>query len=206
MKFDFPGLDWRESHDLLTRAVSPRPVALVSTVGEDGVYNLAPFAQYGLISIKPAIVYIGISNRLGKRQKKDTLINIEFSGDFVVNAVNEALVKPMHISAKYFPIGVDEFKEAGLTAVKSDLFKAPRVAESPVSMECKVRQIIEFGEFPDSCNVVLGEVLRLHVRDDLLVNNAIKTTRLKAVAFSGDVYYRTTDTFELKRHDAPGAD
>ena len=206
MKFDFPDLDWRESHDLLTRAVSPRPVALVSTVGEDGVYNLAPFAQYGIASIKPAIVFIGIANRIHTRQKKDTLINIEFSRDFVINAVDESLVKPMHKSAKYFPIDVDEFEEAGLTALKSDLVKAPRVAESPISLECKVSQIIEFGEFPDSSSVVMGQVLRLHVRDDLLVNKAIKTPRIKAIAFSGDVYYRTTDTFRLRRHSAPGKD
>ena len=205
MKLDLADLDWRESYSLMTYIVVPRPIALVSTVGEDGVYNLAPFAFYGVMSVKPAIVFVGIGTKRRKRQKKDTLKNIEFSKDFVINAVNEALAEPMNQSSADYPSDVDEFKEVGLTAVKSDMVKAPRVAESPISMECKLRQILEFGEFPDSNNVVLGEVLRFHVSDDLWVNGQIEVSKLKAIArLGGESYCRTTDIFEMKRPYTPG--
>ena len=205
MKLDLADLDWRELYSLITYIVVPRPIALVSTVGEDGIYNVAPFAFYGVMSIKPAIVFVGIGSKRRKRQKKDTLKNIEFSKDFVINAVNEALAEPMNQSSADYPSDVDEFKEVGLTAVKSDMVKAPRVAESPISMECKLRQILEFGEFPESNNVVLGDVLRVHVRDDLWVDNQIQISRLKAIArLAGDLYCRTTDIFEMKRPYTPG--
>ncbi len=200
MKFDLADLNWIDLHELMVGAIVPRSIALVSTVGEDGVFNLAPFSRWGLMCLKPAIVYVSVGAKKRARQRKDTIKNIEFTRDFVINVVDEALAEPMNQSSANYPSDVDEFKEVGLTAVKSDLVKAPRVEESPITMECRVMTILNFGEFPESSDVAIGEMLRVHVRDDLWVNNEIDMSKLKAIArLGGELYCRTTDIFEMKR-------
>lgn len=200
MKFNLAEMDWKELHDLLSGAMVPRPIALVSTIGEDGVFNLAPFSRWGLLSVKPAIVYVAVGAKIRAKQKKDTIKNIEFSKDFVINVVDEALAEPMNQSSADYPSEVDEFKEVGLKAMESDLVKAPGVAESPINMECRLRQIMQFGEFPESTDVAIGEILRIHVRDYLWVNNAIQMSKLKAIGkLGGELYCRTTDIFDMKR-------
>jgi flavin reductase (DIM6/NTAB) family NADH-FMN oxidoreductase RutF len=199
MKIDPSQLDWMDAHELLVGAVLPRPIAFVSTIGEDGVNNVAPFSFCVPISVQPA--YIGFSiSRYREGRKKDTLVNIEFSKDFVINIVTEELVDAMNQASKDYPSDVDEFKEAGLTPVKSDLVRSPRVAESPVNMECRLVKILEFGEAPRITNFVIGEILRVHAKDDLLIDQTIKADRLKAVGRLGEeLYCRTTDMFEKKR-------
>lgn len=199
MKIDPSSLDWKEAHELLVGAVLPRPIAFISTVGEDGINNVAPFSFFTSISVKPA--YIGFSiGRYREGRKKDTLVNIEFSKDFVINVVTEEIVDAMNQASKDYPSNVDEFKEVGLTPVKGDLVKSPMVAESPVNMECRLVKILEFGETPRINHFVIGEVLRVHVRDDIWVNNIIKADRLKAIGRLGEeLYCRTTDMFEKKR-------
>ena len=200
MKFDIADLDWKECHELMAGAVVPRPIALISTVGENGVFNVAPYSFFGVASVKPAIVFFGVGMKVRARQKKDTIKNIEFSKDFVINAVDEALAEPMNQSSADYPSDVSEFDEVGLTAVKSDLVKSPRVMKSPVSLECRMKQIQTYGEFPHSTDVVIGEVLRVHVRDDLWVNGAIQMSGLKTIArLGGELFCRTTDMFEMKR-------
>lgn len=199
MKIDLSQLDWMEAHELLVGAVLPRPIAFVSTIGADGVNNAAPFSFFSSISVKPACVGFSIG-RYRDGRKKDTLVNIEFSKDFVINIVTEELVDAMNQASKDYPSDVDEFKEVGLTAVKSDLVRSPRVAESPINMECQLVKILEFGEAPRINCFVIGEVLRVHVKDDLCIGNRIKADRLKAVGRLGEeLYCRTTDIFEKKR-------
>ncbi len=200
MKIDPSQLDWKEAHELLVGAVLPRPIAFVSTIGEDGINNVAPFSFFTSISVKPA--YVGFSiGRYREGRKKDTLVNIEFSKDFVINVVTEELVDAMNQASKDYPSNVDEFKEIGITPVKGDLVKSPIVAESPVNMECRLVKTLEFGEPPRINNFVIGEVLRVHVRDDILIDNIIiKADRLKAVGRLGEeLYCRTTNMFEKKR-------
>lgn len=199
MKIDPSQLDWMDAHELLVGAVLPRPIAFVSTIGENGVNNVAPFSFCVPISVQPA--YIGFSiSRYREGRKKDTLVNIEFSKDFVINIVTEELVDAMNQASNDYPSDVDEFKEAGLTPVKSDLIRSPRVAESPVNMECRLVKILEFGETPRITSFVIGEILRVHVKDDLWIDNKIKADRLKAVGRLGEeLYCRTTDMFEKKR-------
>jgi flavin reductase (DIM6/NTAB) family NADH-FMN oxidoreductase RutF len=200
MKWDIADLDWKEAHELMAGTVIPRPIALISTVGENGVFNVAPYSFFGVASVKPAIVFVGIGAKVRVKQKKDTLKNIEFAKDFVINIVDEALAEPMNQTSADYPSDVSEFKEVGLTPVKSDLVKAPRVKESPIHMECQLRQIMEFGEFPYSTDVVIGEVLRVHVRDDLWMNGAVQMSGVKAIArLGGELFCRTADIFELKR-------
>ena len=203
MKFDLTNLNWRESHNLLADAVVPRPIAWISTVDENGIFNLAPFSFYAAVSVKPALLGVEIgTNRYG--QKKDTLVNIECSKEFVVNLVTEGLAEAMNVTGTPYPSDVDEFKEVGLTPVKADLVKAPMVAESPINMECRLLQILEFGEAPQKAHLVIGEVLRMHVKDELYVDGVIRMDKLKVIARLGgepDLYCRTTDTFKMKRPD-----
>jgi len=194
-------LNKKDSHELLMSAILPRPIAFVSTVGEDGVFNVAPFSCFAPIGMKPALVCLQISwKRDG--QKKDTLRNIEFTKDFVVNVVDESMAEAMNQASADYPSDVDEFKEVGLTAVKSDLVKAPRVAESPINMECKLLQILQFGEISTGSNVVIGEVVLVHVKDELWADDQIDISKWKPIGrLGGQLYCRMTDRFEMKRPD-----
>ena len=199
MKFIPADLNRKDSHDLMMATILPRPIAFVSTVGEDGVFNLAPFSCFAPVGMKPALVCLQIGNKRDG-QEKDTLRNIEFSKDFVVNVVDESLAEAMNQSSADYPSDVDEFKEVGLTAVKSEVVKAPRVAESPIHMECRLVQILKYGEAPAIANVVIGEVVLVQVRDELLAGDQIDFSKLKSIGRLGrDLYCRTTDIFELKR-------
>jgi len=201
MKIYPANLDHRSSHQLQASTVVPRPIAFVSTISEDGTFNLAPFSTFAGISVEPPIVCFSVVWRRDG-QKKDTLKNIEFSRDFVINVVNETLAQAMNQTSASYRSSVDEFKEVGLTPVKSDIVKAPRVAESPVNMECKLRQILEFGKSPGGSNLIIGEVVLVHLGDELVIDGQIQMSRLKAIGrLGGDSYCRTTETFEMKRPD-----
>ena len=199
MKINLMDMCQRDLHHILTGAIVPRPIAWVSTIGADGILNLAPFSSYCVVSLQPAMVgFCVVPTRDG--HKKDTLRNIESAKDFVINVVDESLAQAMNQTSAEYPSDVDEFKEVGLTPTKSDIVKSPMVAESPVNMECKLVQIMEFGEVPTGSNVVIGEVVLVHVKDDLWVDDHIDPSRLRAVGrMGGDSYCRTTDIFEMKR-------
>jgi flavin reductase (DIM6/NTAB) family NADH-FMN oxidoreductase RutF len=191
-------LDKRDSHELFMSAIVPRPIAFVSTVGEDGIFNLAPFSCYTSLCLKPALVGLQFGwKRSG--EKKDTLRNIEFFKDFVVNVVDETMAQAMNQASANYPSNVDEFKEVGLTPLKSDLVKAPRVAESPVNMECKLMQIMEFGNAPTGSRFVIGEVVLIHIKDELWHNDHIKISKFKAIGRLGEeLYCGIKDIFEMK--------
>ena len=203
MKIDLMDMRQRDLHHILTGAIVPRPIAWVSTIGADGIFNLAPFSAYCSVSMKPAMVGFSVApTRDGK--KKDTHRNIEATKEFVINIVTEALAQPMNITSTPYPPEVDEFKEAGLTPVKADLVKAPMVAESPINLECRLCQILEFGEAPRMSSFIIGEVLRIHVKDELYVDGAIQMSKLKAIGRLGggigsDMYCRTSDSFVMGR-------
>ena len=200
MKIDPASLDERRAHFLLSGIVVPRPIAFISTIGEDGVFNLAPFSAFGLLCSKPLLFSIGMArSRHGK--KKDSLVNIEFSRDFVINVVSETLAEAMNQCAFNYPSDVDEFKEVGLSPVQADLVKSPMVGESPVNIECRLVQILEFGDAPRLTNVVIGEGIRVHVKDEFYIDDEINQNRLMAIGRMGrtDLYCRTRDIFEMKR-------
>ncbi len=199
MKICPKDLEWKDAYRLLMSTVVPRPIALVSTIGENGIFNLAPFSGFGSMSIRPYLIHVNIG-RQRDGQKKDTLVNIEFSKDFVINVVNEALAEAMNQSSAEYPSDVDEFKEAGLTPVKADIVKPPMVAESPVNMECQLVQILEFGESPKQNSVIIGEVVQVHIKDELYVNGQVQMSALNALGrLGGNLYCRTTDIFEMER-------
>jgi len=201
VKVDPANLDKRELHELFMSAIVPRPIAFVSTVGEDGVFNLAPFSCFTSLCLKPALVGLQFGWKRNGGEK-DTLRNIEFSKDFVLNVVDETMAQAMNQTSANYPSDVDEFKEVGLTPVKSDLIKAPRVAESPVHMECKLVQILEFGKAPSGSRFVIGEVVLVHIKDELWLNDHIKISEFKSIGRLGEeLYCRITDVFEMKAPD-----
>lgn len=202
MKIDFDNLGRHECHEILVGIIAPRPIAWVSTVGRDGTFNLAPFSFFGGICVKPPILYISIGSPPG--EKKDTLRNIEDTRDFVVNVVDESLAEKMNQTSAKYPADVSEFTEVGLTPLPADRVRSPRVAESPISMECKLERILEFGDSQNVNRMVIGEIVRAHVRDDILRDGYVDASRLKAIARLGaDYYCRTGDLFEMKRPTYP---
>ena len=203
MKIDPNELDSKKAHDILTDIITPRPIAFVSTIDKDGVYNLAPYSYFTPLCNVPMIVGFSLG-RKGKGEKKDTLVNVEYSKEFVINIVTETLANPMVKTAKAFPIQIDEFKEVGLTPIKADLVKPPMVAESPINMECRLMQILEFGVDPKKNNFIIGEVIRVHIKDEFVVEDQIQAPKLKVIGRlgrEGRSYCRTTDIFEIQRPD-----
>jgi len=183
-------------YKLLLRTVQPRPIAWVSTVSADGVLNLAPFSFFTAVTSKPPTICFSPA-RLPDGSKKNTLANIEATGEFVVSVVPEDLVEKMNDTAIDFPAEVDEFESAGLTPVPSDLVSPPRVGESPVNMEGKLVQVVPVGE--DGA-LVIGEVVRFHVSENVLRDGKIDSGLLKLVGrMGGFEYTRTGDRFILPR-------
>jgi flavin reductase (DIM6/NTAB) family NADH-FMN oxidoreductase RutF len=181
---------------LLIGCVVPRPIAWVSSVSETGVFNLAPFSFFMGVCHDPPTIAFSSGRRRG--EKKDTIRNIEYSQDFVVNVVDDALAEQMNLSSGEYPPEVDEFALTGLTPAQSIKVQAPRLAEAPINMECRVAQIIPVGRGPHS--LVLGEVVYFHVRDDLYQDGRIDLYGLRPVGrLDGNLYAHVHDIFEMRR-------
>ena len=205
MKINPKDLNRHEAHDRLTEMVLPRPIAFVSTIGRDGVFNLAPYSYFSPLCNLPMIVGFSIG-RKKDGQKKDTLVNIEQQKEFVIAAVSEAIARPMVKTAAAYAIDVDEFEKAGLTPASADRVAPPLVAESPINLECRLLQILEFGERPHKNSFVIGEVVLVHVEDEFFTGNQIDASKLKLIGRlggKGKAYCRTTDIFNIKREAPP---
>ncbi len=197
MKIETANLDAGGARDLVGGSIVPLSVALISTIGEDGVYNAAPFTLVVPVCWKPPIICVSFGLRQG--QKKDTLRNIEFSQDFVVNIMDETLIKPTIQTSANYPSDVDEIKEVGLTAIAADKVKSPRVAEAQVSLECRLVRSLELGEGQNLRGIIFGEVVLAHVKDELLVAGKLDPSKFGAVGRIGDgIYCRTNDIFEVR--------
>ncbi|MBZ5608356.1 MAG: flavin reductase family protein [Acidobacteriia bacterium] len=191
---------YQDIYKLLIGSIVPRPIALVSTISSDGIRNLAPFSFFTGISSKPTLICFCPGPRAAGEQRKDTLRNIHTTREFVVNIVSEEIAAKMNLTSGEYPPEVDEFEVAGFTAIPSDLVKPPRVAESHVNMECKLYLTIEFSELPGGGNLVLGEVIRIHVDDRIVDNFKIDPDKLRAVGrMGGNSYTRTGDRFDMIR-------
>lgn len=198
MELDPQTLKSESTYKLLIGCVVPRPIAWVSTVGADGVNNLAPFSFFmGVCGDPPTIAF---SSGPRAQDRKDTVRNAEHTGDFVVNIVDDDRAEAMNMSSGEYPASVDEFALTGLTAAPGVKVRAPRVAEAPVSLECRVAGIIPVGRGPHS--LVLGEIVYFHVRDDVYdaATGRIDVARLKPVGrLAGHQYSYIHDIFEMKR-------
>jgi flavin reductase (DIM6/NTAB) family NADH-FMN oxidoreductase RutF len=201
MKIEAAKTGRMELHDLLGTAMGPLPVAFISTVGPDGTYNAAPYSFGAPVCSKPAILCVSIGLRAG--QRKDTIRNIEYARDFVVNCVDESLIKQAVQASADYPYGVDEIKATGLTAIKGEMVKSPRVSEAKVSMECKLVQklelIEEYKEGPGLRAIIFGEVVLAHIKDEVWVDGKIDPRRLKVIGRVGaNLYSKPGEIFELK--------
>ena len=185
-----------QSYKLMTAVIVPRPIAWITTVGKAGTYNAAPYSFFTGIATDPPIIGFSIGLRNGR--KKDTLKNIEYSRDFVVNVVSESLKEGMNLSAVDFPEEVDEIEKANLTALRSEKVKSPRIAESPVNMECKLLKIMILGKSRD--RFIIGEIVFYHVTRDIIFDHKIDFSKMKALGrLAGAAYCRTTDLIDLPR-------
>ena len=175
-------------------AIIPRPIAFVSTSDASGHFNVAPFSYFAPLSSNPPLLGISINARGGG--PKDTLANARATGDFVVNIVTEAILKPMVRTSGEWPADVDEFQLAGLTPLASQRVRAPRVAESPVQFECRVEREVPLG----SGTFLIGEIVLVHAADALLVDGLVDPALLLAVGrLGGDGYVVVRDVVRESR-------
>jgi len=187
---------------VLTGVVVPRPIAFVSTISADGFINVAPYSFFNVMAYNPATVVFSSSRHTGggRGKRKDTLANIEETGEFVVNIVVDDIAEAMNLTAAEYPAEANEFEIAGLTPAPSDLIAPPRVAESPVNMECRLNQVISLGIGNGRHGLVIGEIVLMHVRDDLIDGHRIDHQKLQPTGrLAGNMYCHTVDTFELVR-------
>mgnify|MGYP001579337837 CR=1 FL=1 len=181
-------------YQFMISVVVPRPIAFVSTMSPEGQLNAAPFSYFNAITNQPPLLGISINRRGGV--PKDTLRNIERTREFVVNTVDEALGLRMVQTSGDWPADVDEFQLTGLTPIPSDLVRPPRVGESPVSMECRLHRIIELG----ATFFVVGEILRAHVKDEVLTNGRVDIDKLRPLGrLGGDGYSVVREVIHMAR-------
>ncbi len=197
MKISPDGLTEAESYKLISGIIVPRPIAWVSTISPKGVFNVAPFSFFTGIATQPPT--LGFSVGLRRGRKKDTLRNIEYARDFVISLVDESLASKMNITAVDFPRHVSEFTEAGVTAVPSEKIKSPRIAESPVNLECKLLKILKIGV--SQHRFIIGEIVQFHLREGLLSGKyRIDFLKLNALGrLAGALYCRGNDFLEIPR-------
>jgi len=185
---------FRAMHRLYISFVQPRPIAFVSTMSVEGQANLAPFSFYNMVSSNPPVVVFSPAiNRRG--EKKDTLVNIEATGEFVIATVTEPIAERMNICSTEFPRGISEFDKSGLTPIAAKKVKPSLVAESPVNMECRLRRIVSLGDGPAAGQVVFGDVLAVHVDETVLREEDMicDPGKLRAVGRMGGNHYSRTD-------------
>jgi len=199
---DISKLPAQEAYKILLGAVAPRPIAWVSTISAAGVTNLAPFSFFNGICSNPPAVLFCPSNPVD-REVKDTLRNVRETRQFVVNIVTESNVEKANLTSATYPFGVSEFDEVGLTPLESVVVRPPRVAESPIHLECELMQIVEVGEpAPGSGNVVIGRVVYVHVAEEAWNGERchIDIGKIKQVSrLAGNNYAPVREVFSLKR-------
>lgn len=200
MIVDPASTDHLSLYKLLIGAVVPRPIAFVSSINPDGILNLAPFSFFTVASAHPPVLVFTVGNRATPDPRKDTLRNITTAREFVVNVVSEEIAEKMNLCSGDYPPEVDEFQVSGLTPIPSDLVKPPRVAESHINMECRLLYTISMSNLINGGNLVLGEVVRIHIDDAMFQNYRIDPDKLLAVGrMAGNGYTRTRDRFDMIR-------
>jgi len=176
-------------HQYLLGTVSPRPIAFVSTVNEEGQPNLAPYSFFNVFSSNPPIAVFSSNRRVSDNTTKDTLHNVKVTGECVINAVTYDIVRQMTVASVGYSSEVNEFKKAGLTPISSDVVKPFRVKESPAHMECKVREIIPLGEHGGAGHLIVCDVLRMHISESVIDDDRIDPHKIDLMGRMGRAYY-----------------
>ena len=174
----------------LLSAVGPRPIAFASTMGSNGIPNLSPFSFFNVFSTNPPILIFSPSRRVRDNSIKHTLINAKATGEVVINVVNYAMVQQTSLASTEYADGVNEFVKAGLTPIPSHIVKPYRVKESPVQFECKVTQIVPLGSEGGAGNLILCEVVKIHIDESILdINGIIDPYKIDLVSRLGNNWY-----------------
>jgi flavin reductase (DIM6/NTAB) family NADH-FMN oxidoreductase RutF len=210
MHFNVSELPHRELYNILLSSVAPRPIAWVSTLSATGHPNLAPFSFFNCVCVSPPLLAFATALRQPKDsvsspaaargEAKDTLRNIREVREFVVNVVTYDLLQSMNVTSGEYEATVNEFELAKVTPQPSKIVRPARVTESPVSFECKLRQILDFSTVPDGTSLVIGEIVAIHINDTHLKDGRIDRNSLDLIGRMGGIQYtRTTERFEMVR-------
>lgn len=192
--------DFAQNYKFLIGGILPRPIAVVSTINSNGTNNIAPFSFFTAVSAKPMIIAFCPLIRTSTGLKKDTVINIEREKEFVINFCTEKWVNEINLTSTELPYGEDEFKLAALHPLDSLKVKAKRLLESPIHFECKLRDILSYGDKPGSGTLITGEVVQVHIDETILVEGKIDTDLLAAVGRgAGNDWFTTKQRFQLER-------
>ncbi|MGC2820370.1 MAG: flavin reductase family protein [Candidatus Sulfotelmatobacter sp.] len=195
-----------ELYGILLNSVAPRPIAWVSTISGSGALNLAPFSFFNCVCVDPPLLAFAPGLRPSKQaqashgEPKDTLRNVRETGEFVVNTVTYELREAMNSTSGEYDASVNEFELAKVTPEPSKIVRPPRVAESPVSFECKLHQIVDFSPAPTSSSLVIGQIVAIHINDAHLKEGRLDRNSLDLIGRMGGIQYtRTTQRFEMIR-------
>lgn len=200
MQLDFASLTALDAYRWLASTVTPRPIAWVSSVSSDGISNLAPFSFFQVISDAPPTLMVNVNLR-DDGSPKDTLRNVQASGELVIQLVSFAQAEAMNASAAQLPHGVSEFECCGIASLTCERVGVPRVAAAAVAFECRVAQVLAYPPDAPNCHLIFAEVLLAHV-DDAVLNDKgrIDPQKLDLIGrLGGMAYTRTRDSFEMQR-------
>ena len=190
--------------NILQYVIAPRPICFASTINKKGEVNLSPFSYFNIFSVQPPICVFSPSRRLRDNTTKHTLDNINEVAECVINIVSYEMVAQTSLASCEYPQGVNEFVKAGFTMLPSEVVQPPRVAESPVQLECRIQQVIPLGEKAGAGNLVIAEILRIHLSESILDNNGnIDQTALDLVARLGGNWYARINKDSLFQLDKP---
>lgn len=199
LSFDTNG-EFAQNYKFLIGSILPRPIAVVSTINEDGSNNVAPFSFFTAVSAKPMIVAFSPLIRSATGLMKDTPINIFRQKEFVINIVSESIAEKINLTSTELPYGQDEFSFAGLTPVESDIVAPRRIKESLIHFECKYRDHLSYGDQPGCGQIITGEVVKVHIDESVFENGRIDSQKLKPVGRgAGNDWFKCDHTFELER-------
>lgn len=201
--FDPSKIEIAKLYSLLSDAVTPRPIAFVSTVDTNGNRNLSPFSFFGMFSINPPILIFSPTRRIRNNTTKHTLENVLATKEAVICLVNQEIAQQMSLASTEYPDGVNEFEKAGFTAIESKLVKPALVKEAPMNFECKVNDVVSLGNEGGAGSLVICQVIAIHVNEHILdENDKINPLKLDIISrFGGNWYGRTTPEglFEIEK-------
>ena len=192
--------NFKDNYKFLIGSIVPRPIAWVSTLNHDGTFNLAPFSFFTAISANPMIVAFAPMIRSSDGQKKDTVLNIERTKEFVINFVSEELLDKANATSQEVPYAESEFTLAGLTPIASEIIAPPRVKESPIHFECVLRDTLNYGDHIGAGRLITGEVVMVHTADHVMKDSYFQSSAWKPVGRgSGNDWHLVNSVIQVER-------
>ncbi|MCP4914113.1 MAG: flavin reductase family protein [Oligoflexia bacterium] len=199
LSFDTNG-EFSQNYKFLIGSILPRPIAVVSTLNNDGTNNVAPFSFFTAVSAKPMIVAFSPLIRSSTGEMKDTAKNILNNKEFVINIVSQEIAEKVNLTSTELDYGQDEFEFAGLTPLDSELIGPKRIKESLIHFECKYRDHLSYGDQPGCGQIITGEVIKVHVDESIYENGRINTQKLNPVGRgAGNDWFKCDSTFTMER-------